>query len=164
MILLRNLFSGQLARNLFSFAFHCIFFFSTAKPVTLYNDETPPSLLPFIFSKSFLSSSFNPFSQFGLGAQNVFFIFFCLPYLSSIHEKANCIAIFWTVSPHLLGSCHFRVTCLSHKGGGVPFSALPKDTTSEPAGLFSTTSLKCRAQGSYRYHFLKSLGLTRQGE
>ena len=30
-----------------------------------------------------------------------------LPYLSSIHEKANCIAILWTGSPHSLGSCLF---------------------------------------------------------
>ena len=69
-------------------------------------------------------------------------------FLSSIHEKANCIAILWTVSPHSLGSCLFRglwATCLPHKGGGVPLSALPKDTTSELAGLFSTTSPKCRA-------------------
>ena len=69
-------------------------------------------------------------------------------YLSSIHEKANCIAIFWTGHPHSLGSCHFRdvwATCFPHKGGGVPLSALPKDTTSELAGLFSTTSHKCRA-------------------
>ena len=36
-------------------------------------------------------------------------------------------------------------TCLSPKGRGVPLSALPKDTTSELAGLFSTTSHKCRA-------------------
>ena len=32
---------------------------------------------------------------------------FYLPYLSSIHEKANCIAILWTGSPHSLGSCLF---------------------------------------------------------
>ena len=73
---------------------------------------------------------------------------FYLPYLSSIHEKANCIAILWTGSPHSLGSCLFRglwATCLPHKGGGFPLSALPKDTTSELAGLFSTTSHKCRA-------------------
>ena len=73
---------------------------------------------------------------------------FYLPFLSSIHEKANCIAILWTVSPHSLGSCLFRglwATCLPHKGGGIPLSALPKDTTSELAGLFSTTSHKCRA-------------------
>ena len=37
------------------------------------------------------------------------------------------------------------VTCLPHKGGSVPLSALPKDTTCELAGLFSTTSPKCRA-------------------
>ena len=35
------------------------------------------------------------------------FVLFYLPYLSSIHEKANCIAILWTVSPHSLGSCLF---------------------------------------------------------
>ena len=77
----------------------------------------------------------------------VCFLFY-LPYLSSIHEKANCIAILWTGSPHSLGSCLFRglwTTCLPHKGGGVPLSALPKDTTSELAGLFFTTSSKCRA-------------------
>ena len=42
-------------------------------------------------------------------------------YLSFIHEKANCIAIFWTGGPHSLGSCHFRgvrATCLPHKSGG----------------------------------------------
>ena len=37
----------------------------------------------------------------------LFFIFIYLPYLSSIHEKANCIAILWTGSPHSLGSCLF---------------------------------------------------------
>ena len=31
-------------------------------------------------------------------------------------------------------------TCLPHKGGGVPLSALPKDTTSKLASLFSTQS------------------------
>ena len=30
------------------------------------------------------------------------------PYLSSIHEKANCIAIFRMVCPHSLGSFYFR--------------------------------------------------------
>ena len=77
------------------------------------------------------------------------YFFFCIcSYLSSIHEKANCIAIFSTGRPHSLGSCHFRgvwATCLPHKSGGVPLSALPKDTMSELAGLFSTTSHKCRA-------------------
>ena len=71
-----------------------------------------------------------------------------LPYSSSIHEKTNCIAMFWTGRPRSLGSCHFRsawATCLPHKGVGVPLSALPKDTTSELAVLFSTISHKCRA-------------------
>ena len=76
------------------------------------------------------------------------FSFFSLPYLSSIHEKSNFIAIFWTGRPHLLGSCHFQgvwAIYLPHKSGGVPLNALFKDTTSELAGLFSTTSSKCRA-------------------
>ena len=75
-------------------------------------------------------------------------IFLYCSYFSSIHEKANCVAIFWTGSPHSPGSCHFRdvwATCLPHKAGGVPLRALPKDTTSEFAGLFSTISHKCRA-------------------
>ena len=82
------------------------------------------------------------------GKECFVFVLFYLPFLSSIHEKANCIAILWTGSPHSLGSCFFRglwATCLPHKGGGIPLSALPKDTTSELAGLFSTTSHKCRA-------------------
>ena len=52
-------------------------------------------------------------------------------FLSSIYEKANCITMFWTVCPHSLGSCYVRgvwATCLSHKGGDVPLSALFKDT------------------------------------
>ena len=42
----------------------------------------------------------------GLSAKQMFL--FYLPFLSSIHEKANCIAILWTGSPHSLGSCLFR--------------------------------------------------------
>ena len=33
--------------------------------------------------------------------------YYYLSFLSSIHEKANCIAILWTGSPHSLGSCLF---------------------------------------------------------
>ena len=47
-----------------------------------------------------------------------FFVFFAIFF--SIHEKANCIAMFWTGRLHSLGSCHFRrvwATCLPHKGG-----------------------------------------------
>ena len=53
--------------------------------------------------------------------------------------RKRCIVTFWTVSPHSLGSCHFRVICLLNEG------ALPKDTTSELASLFLTISHKCRA-------------------
>ena len=67
--------------------------------------------------------------------------FFNLLYLFSIHEKENCIAIFWTGHPHSLENYHFRgvwATCLPHEGRGIPLSALPKDTTSKLASLFST--------------------------
>ena len=37
-----------------------------------------------------------------------------------------------------------RATCLPHKGVGVPLSALPKDTTSKLAGLFSTLERRGR--------------------
>ena len=71
-----------------------------------------------------------------------------LIFIVSIHEKANCMAIFWTGRWHSLGSRYFRgvwATCLRLKGGGVPLSALPEDTTSELASLFFLTSPKCRA-------------------
>ena len=56
-----------------------------------------------------------------------------------------------------------RATCLPHKGGGIPLSALPKDTTSKLAGLSSTLSLFMLSakQGSCEYHFLKSFSMTR---
>ena len=50
----------------------------------------------------------------------LFCFLFYLPYLSSIDEKADCIAILLSVSLHSLGSCLSRglwVTCLPHKGG-----------------------------------------------
>ena len=58
-----------------------------------------------------------------------------------------------------------RAICLPHKGGGIPLSALPKDTTSKLAGLFSTLFLLMLSakQGSCEYHFLKSFGMTRLG-
>ena len=40
-----------------------------------------------------------------------------------------------------LATLYGWAACLPHKGGGVPLSALPKDTTSKLAGLFSTLSL-----------------------
>ena len=78
-----------------------------------------------------------------------------------IHEKANSIAIhvFWTGRPHSLGSCHFPsvwATCLPCKGGGVPLSALPKDTTRELGDLFSTIPLNAERQaGKLWISFLK---------
>ena len=50
-------------------------------------------------------------------------------------------------------------TCLPHKDGGNPLSALPKDTTSKFAGLFTTLSVFYaeRQAGSCEYHFLSLL-------
>ena len=64
------------------------------------------------------------------GCSPIMSFFLYCPCLASIHEKANCIAIFWTGRPHSLGSCHLRglwATCFPHKGGGVPLCALPKE-------------------------------------
>ena len=86
-------------------------------------------------------------SRHGLQHRKFIFLFY-LPYLSSIHKKSNCIAMFWTERRHSIGSCHLRCVfaiCLLHKSEAVPLNALPNDTTSELAGLFSTTSPKCRA-------------------
>ena len=104
-----------------------------------------------------------------IGNMRFLYLYLYCSYLFSIYEKANCIAMFWTGSTHLLGSCHFRdvwATCLPHKGGGVPLSAMPKDTPSELADLFSTVSHKMpiAKQGSCGHHFLKSFSMTRQGE
>ena len=62
-----------------------------------------------------------------------------------------------------------RVDCLAPppvcvKDGGIPFSALPKDTTSKLDGLLSTLSLCAeRKRGSCEYHFF-SLCITRLWE
>ena len=75
--------------------------------------------------------------------------------------------MFRTVCSHSLGSCNFRgvwATCLEHKGRGVPLSPLSKDTTTELAGLLSTTSPKCERQaGKLWTLFLKSFGMARSG-
>ena len=71
-------------------------------------------------------------------------IFFYLPYLSSIHEKAmyryvldGKFALAWELPFSGLPVFHMKVRR--------PVKYLPKDTTSELAGLFSTTSHKCQA-------------------
>ena len=48
-----------------------------------------------------------------LRKNDFFFIFHIYPPFT----RKRCIAMFWTVSLHSLGSCHIRVTCLPHKGG-----------------------------------------------
>ena len=40
----------------------------------------------------------------------LYFLKSYLPFLSFIHEKTNCIALFWTKRPHSLGSCHCYVS------------------------------------------------------
>ena len=53
-------------------------------------------------------SSDSPFQQDLRQKLLDFAFFFCIcSYLSSIHEKANCIAIFWTGRPHSLGVAIF---------------------------------------------------------
>ena len=62
----------------------------------------------------------------------------------------------------LLGSA----TCLPCEDGGIPLSALPKDTTRKLAGLLSTLFLAVLSakQGNCKYYFLKSFGMTRLGK
>ena len=59
-----------------------------------------------------------------------YYYYFCYcPCLFSIHERANCVAVFWTACPHSLGSCHFGgiwATCLPHNGGGIALMACPR--------------------------------------
>ena len=50
--------------------------------------------------------NYEPGDESTESAKMLFCICIC-SYLSSIHEKANCIAIFWTGRPHPLGICHF---------------------------------------------------------
>ena len=93
-------------------------------------------------------------SFFSLGSCKAFFfnihirieVFFLFAIFITHLRESQLYAIFWTRRRHSLGSCNFRgvwATCLPHKGGNL--QTLPKDTTSELAGLFSTTSPKCRA-------------------
>ena len=58
----------------------------------------------------------------------IYFYLFILPYSFSIHEKANCIAIFWTEGSHWLGSFHFGVwaTYLPHKSGASQQVSCPR--------------------------------------
>ena len=67
------------------------------------NTSTHQSYSDKIFSVGTLLA-INFFASFKFGSSfNFIFILFCLfylPFLSSIHEKANCIAILWTGSPH----------------------------------------------------------------
>ena len=46
-----------------------------------------------------------------------FDFFFFIYHIYPPFTRKRCIAMFWAVSPHSLGSCHFRVTSLPHKGG-----------------------------------------------
>ena len=93
-------------------------------------------------------------------SQDLEMSFFYLPYLSFIYDKANCIAILWTGSPHSLGSCHFRgvwATCLPHEGGGVSLSVFPKDTTRNFPACSPQPPLNAERQvGKLRMPFFKA--------
>ena len=97
-----------------------------------------------------------------------FFLFY-LPYLSSIHEKANCIAILWTVSPHSLGSCLFRGFYgppVFHIKMGRPVKCLAQGHNKRTCRLVlhNLPEMPSAKHGSCGYNFLKSFGMTRQGE
>ena len=87
----------------------------------------------------------------GLAAfeRNFFFFFFFICHFYPPFTRKRIVSQYFGRDVRTrLGVAFFEVlwaTCLPHKGGGIPLSALPKDTTSELAGLFSTTSHKCRA-------------------
>ena len=61
------------------------------------------------------------------------------------YELMLDLHVFRQTGPPRLVDCLAPATCLPHKDGGIPLSALPKDTTRKLAGLFSTISLMCRA-------------------
>ena len=48
---------------------------------------------------------------------NALFFVFLICHIYPPFTRKRCIAMFRTVSPHSLGSCHFLVTCLPHKDG-----------------------------------------------
>ena len=88
-----------------------------------------------------------------------FILLFYLPYLSSIHEKASCIAILWTGSPHSLGSCLFRglwATCLPHKGGASRKVPCPRTQQANLPACFPQPPLNAERQaGKLRIPFFK---------
>ena len=82
--------------------------------------------------------------------------------MSSIDEKAMYRYILDSKSA-LAWELAFPGHLSSTQRWGVPLSALPKDTTSKLAGLFSTTSHKCQAPSKEAIDtiLLKSFGMTR---
>ena len=57
-----------------------------------------------------------------------------------VHTRLG-VAFFEVYGPPVF---HIKLSALPKDVKCIPLSALPKDTTSELAGLFSTTSPKCR--------------------
>ena len=82
--------------------------------------------------------------SFNVVTAKCFELFFYLPYLSYIHEKVMYCYVLDGKSG-LAWELLFPGHLPSTSRWGVQLSALPKDTTSELAGLFSTTSRKCQA-------------------
>ena len=64
------------------------------------------------------------------------------------HARFACLSSYWAITTgKLLGP----TTCLPHENGDMPLSALPKDTTSNLAGLFSTLSPCAKCQAGKRW-------------
>ena len=71
------------------------------------------------------------------------------------HARFACLSSDWATSAgKLLGPA----TCQPHEDGGIPLSILPKVTTSELAGLFSTSSL-CASSSFGRVPYFQMLAV-----
>ena len=82
-------------------------------------------------TKSQLEYNFGKFCQ----------IFFFSSLYVCMNSCSVCMSfVSWAITA---GSLLGPTICLPHKDGGIQLSALPKDTTSKLAGLFSTLSLFC---------------------
>jgi len=84
-----------------------------------------------------------------------------LIYLSRYLDQETAKRPFWSSSQ--AATCYYQSN--DSKVEAIPFSALPKGTTSELAGLFPQYPFQMLnvKQGSCEYQLLKSFGLTRPG-
>ena len=95
-------------------------------------------------------------------------VFFCfyLPYLSSIHWKANCILCFGRHVRNRLGVAISKVPGppVVHIKVGRSVKCLAQGHNKRTCRLVlhNLRYMPSAKQGSYSYHFLKSFGMTRQ--